>query len=119
MGLFPGSWQHTATHCVVPVPVIVTVAVVVSLVLSPTSLPLAAPPSFRSTPNQGSTPIWKLLLDGAATMVTTLPGVTDAVTIASVDAVPLLIATEHQPKKFITVSVRAPSAGMGLGAGAP
>jgi hypothetical protein len=46
MGLFPGSWQQTDTHCVVPVSGIVTVAVEVSLVPLPTSVPEAAPPSF-------------------------------------------------------------------------
>jgi hypothetical protein len=108
VGPFPGSWQQTDTHCVVPSAANVTVAVDVSLEPPPMSVPVAAPPSFWSTPNQGSAPIWKLALAGVATIVTTLPGATEAVSVAAVDAAPPLIATEHQLRKFMTVSVGAP-----------
>jgi hypothetical protein len=97
-----GSWQHTETH---RVPLTTTVAVLVSVVPVPLSVPGAAPPSFWATPNQGSAPIMNAALAGIATMVAVLPGATDAVTVAPVDAVPPLIVTEHQLKKFITVSV--------------
>ena len=60
---------------------------------------------FWSTPNHGSGPISKLPSAGVATIVTMLPAVTEAVTVASVDAVPPLIWTEHQLRKFFTVSV--------------
>ena len=60
---------------------------------------------FWSTPNHGSGPISKLPFAGVATIVTMLAGVTEAVTVASVDAVPPLISTEHQLRKFFTVSV--------------
>jgi phosphoribosylcarboxyaminoimidazole (NCAIR) mutase len=83
------------------------------------SEPGAAPPSFWSTPNQGSVPIWKLLLAGVATIVAMLPGMTDALTVAPVDGAPPLISTEHQLRKFITVSVRAPEFVAGLGVGVP
>jgi hypothetical protein len=118
MGAFPGSWQQTDTHWVAPTPM-VTVAVDVSLVPLPTSVPLAAPPSFSFTPNHGSEPIWKLPLAGVATIVATLPGVTGAVTIAPVDAAPSLTATEHQLRKFITVSVGTPELVAGFGVVAP
>jgi hypothetical protein len=81
------------------------VAVDVSPVPLPTSVPLAEAPPFWSTPNHGLGPIWKLELAGVATIVTTLPGVTEAVMVASVDAVPPSTATEHQLRKFNTVSV--------------
>ena len=42
---------------------------------------------------------------GVATMVAMLPGATVAVIVASVEAAPPLIFTEHQDRKFITVSV--------------
>lgn len=42
---------------------------------------------------------------GVATMVAVLPGATVAVIMASVDAGPPLIVTEHQVRKFSTVSV--------------
>jgi hypothetical protein len=109
-GPFPGSWQQTDTQCVPPLSLIVTVAVDVSLVPLPTSVPGADAPPFWSTPNHGSGPIWKLALDGVATIVATLSGVTEEVTSAPVDAVPPLIATEHQLRKFSTVSVGAPLA---------
>ena len=96
---------------------IVTTAVEVSLVPSPTSLPGAALPPFWSTPNQGFGPISKLLFAGVATIVAISPGVTEAMTTASVDAVPPLMSTEHQLRKFFTVSV-APALVPGLGAGA-
>jgi hypothetical protein len=119
VGLFLGSWQQTATHCVVPVAVIVTMAFEISLAPLPTSVPGAAPPSFWSTPNHGSGPIWKLLLAGVATTVAMLPGVTEAVTVAPVEGGPPLISTEHQLRKFITVSVGTPWFVAGLGVGAP
>jgi hypothetical protein len=51
--------------------------------------------------------------------VAILPGVTEAVTVASVDAAPPLISTEHQLRKFITVSVATPESVAGLGIGTP
>jgi hypothetical protein len=62
-------------------------------------------------------PIWKLLLAGVATTVATLPGVTVAATVSAVDAAPPLIATEHQPRKFIAVSVGTPPLYSGLDVG--
>lgn len=43
-----------------------------------------------------------------ATIVATLPSVTLAVTDAAVDGEPPLMVTEHQLRKFITVSVGVP-----------
>jgi hypothetical protein len=100
-----GSWQQTETHWV---PLTTTVAVVVSVTPVPTSVPGAAPPSFWVTPNHGSAPIWNEPLAGFATMVAVLPGATDAVTVAPVDAMPPLMLTEHQLMKFLTVSVTLP-----------
>jgi hypothetical protein len=105
VGLLPGSWQQTDTHWL---PVTTTVAVVVSLVPVPLSVPGAAPPSSCVTPSQGSAPIWKAELAGVATIVAVLPAATDAVTLEPVDALPPLIVTEHQLKKFITVRVTSP-----------
>jgi hypothetical protein len=119
VGPFPGSWQQTDTHCGVPVWVIVTVAVELSLAPLPTSVPAAAAPPFCSTPNHGSGPIWKLLLDGVATIVAIAPAATEAVTVAAVDADPPLISTEHQLRKFFTVSVAVSPPVMGLGMGVP
>jgi hypothetical protein len=85
-----------------------TVAVLVSVVPVPLSVPGAAPPSFWVTPNQGSAPITNALLAGVATMVAVLPEATEAVTDAPVDAVPPLIVTEHQLRKFLTVRVTLP-----------
>ncbi|MGA3120701.1 MAG: hypothetical protein ABSF69_08020 [Polyangiaceae bacterium] len=113
-GPFPGSWQQTDTHCGLPVSVIVTVAVELSLAPLPTSVPEAAAPPFWSTPNHGSGPISKLLLAGVATIVATVLAATDAVTVASVDAEPPLIATEHQLRKFSTVTIVVPSLVAGL-----
>ena len=100
-----GSWQQTETHWV---PLTTTVAVLVSVVPVPLSVPGAAPPSFWVTPNHGSGPIWNEALAGMATMVAVLPMGTDAVTVVPVDAVPPLIVTEHQSRKFMTVSVALP-----------
>lgn len=74
----------------------------------PTSVPEAAAPLFWSTPNHGVGPISKLPFAGVATIVTMLPGVTEAETAASVEAVPPLIWTEHQFRKFLTVRVPWP-----------
>jgi hypothetical protein len=119
MGPFPGSWQQTETHCGVPVWVIVTVAVELSLAPLPTSVPAAAAPPFWSTPNQGSGPIWKLLLAGVATIVALVPAAMEAVTVAAVDADPPLISTEHQLRKFFTVIVAVRPPGVGFGVGVP
>jgi hypothetical protein len=119
VGLLPGSWQQTDTHRAASVSVIVTMAFELSLMPLPMSVPEAAPPSFWSTPNHGSVPIWKLLLAGVTTTVAVLPEVTEAVTVASVDAVPPLISTEHQLKKFITVRVAPPELGAELGIAEP
>ncbi len=100
-----GSWQQTDTHWVVPVLVMVTMAVEVSAVPLPTSVPGAAPPPFWSTPNHGTAPISNALLAGLATIEATLPGVTEAVTVALVDPAAPLTLTEHQLRKFFTVSV--------------
>jgi hypothetical protein len=100
-GVLFGNWQQTETHWL---PVTTTVAVLVSVVPVPTSMPAAAPPSFSVTPNHGSMPMTKEELAGVATIVAVLPEVTDAVTVASVDPVAPLIATEHQFLKFKTVS---------------
>jgi hypothetical protein len=52
-----------------------------------------------------------------------LPAGTDALTVAPVDAVPPLIATEHQLRKFMTVRVVPPelagATGAGVGVGVP
>jgi hypothetical protein len=48
-----------------------------------------------------------------------LPGVTEAVTVAPVDAVPPLISTEHQLRKFITVNVATPESVAGFGVETP
>ncbi len=100
-----GSWQQTDTHWS---PVTTVVAVLVSVAPIPLSVPGAAPPSFWVTPNHGSGPIWNEALAGVATMVAVLPTGTDAVTVVPVDAVPPLIVTEHQSRKFMTVSVALP-----------
>jgi hypothetical protein len=42
------------------------------------------------------------------------PAATEAVTVAFVDADPPLIATEHQLRKFFTVSVAVPPLVVGL-----
>ena len=47
----------------------------------------------------------KALLAGVTTIVAVLPTATEAVTVAPVEAVPPLIVTEHQSRKFMTVSV--------------
>jgi hypothetical protein len=119
MGPLPGSWQQTETHCGVPVWVIIAVAVELSLAPLPTSVPAAAAPSFWSTPNQGSGPIWKLLLAGVATIVALVPAATEAVTVAAVEADPPLISTEHQLRKFFTVSVAVRPLVVGFGVGVP
>jgi hypothetical protein len=54
-----------------------------------------------------------------ATIVATVPEATEAVTVASVEAVPLLISTEHQLRKFCTVSVAVPPPIVGFGVGVP
>jgi hypothetical protein len=105
VGALPGSSQHTETH---RFPLTTTVAVVVSVVPLPTSVPAAAPPSFWVTPNHGSAPISNAELAGFATMVAVLPDATWAVTDAPVEAAPLLMVTEHQLRKFMTVSVTLP-----------
>lgn len=46
VGLLFGNWQQTETHWVVPVLLMVTVAVLVSVAPEPWSEPGAAPPSF-------------------------------------------------------------------------
>lgn len=101
-GLLPGSWQQTETQWL---PSTTTVAVLVSLVPSAMSVPGAGPPSFCVTPNHGSGPIVKAALAGLATRTAVLPA-SRAISIdAAVDAALPLIDTEHQPRKFITVSV--------------
>jgi hypothetical protein len=104
-GVLFGNWQQTETHWVLPVLVTTTVAVLVSVVPEPTSVPAAAPPSFWVTPNQGSAPMMNDALAGVATMVAVLPGATEATTVGPIEAVPPLMATEHHESKFMTVSV--------------
>ena len=58
-------------------------------------MPGAGPPSFWSTPNQGSVPIWKPV-SAVATSVATDPAATDAVPMVPVIGVPPLTVTEHQ-----------------------
>ncbi len=118
MGPFPGSWQHTDTHCAAPVWLIVTTAVEVSLGPLPAFVPEEAAPPSGSTPNHGVGPISKLRLVGEATIVAMLPGAnSEAVTVALVEAVPPLISTAHQLWKLFTVSV--PGAGAASDGGAP
>jgi hypothetical protein len=50
-------------------------------------------------------------LAGVTTMVAVLPTATLAVTDAAVDAAPALIVTEHQLRKFMTVSVAVAAGG--------
>jgi hypothetical protein len=100
-----GNSQQTETHWL---PVTTTVAVLVSVAPAPWSMPGAAAPPFCVTPNHGSGPIVKAGLDGVTTIVAVLPVATDAVTDAAVDAVPPLIVTEHQLRKFRTWSVTSP-----------
>ena len=102
VGLLFGSSQQTDTHWS---PETKTVAVLVSVVPDPMSVPAAGPPSFSLTPNQGSEPISNEELAGVTTIVAIAPVGTDAVTDAAVEAVPPLTVTEHQLRKFITVSV--------------
>jgi len=97
-----GNSQQTETHWL---PVTTTVAVLVSVAPAPWSMPGAAAPPFCVTPNHGSGPIVKAELAGVTTIVAVLPVATDAVTDAAVDAVPPLIVTEHQLRKFRTWSV--------------
>ena len=104
--LLPGSWQQTETQWS---PVIAMVAVLVSLVPAPLSVPGAMAPPFWVTPNQGSPPIMKDALAGIATMVAVAPTATDASMDGPVDAAPPLIVTEHQLRKFMTVSVAIPA----------
>jgi hypothetical protein len=54
-----------------------------------------------------------------ATIVATVPAATEAVTVASVDADPPLISTEHQLRKFSTVRVAVPPLVVGLGVAVP
>jgi hypothetical protein len=61
-----GSSQQTETHWL---PLTTTVAVLVSVVPVPLSVPGAAPPSFWVTPNHGSAPISNAALAGVATML--------------------------------------------------
>ena len=105
MGLLFGSWQQTDTHWL---PLTTTVAVLVSVVPLPLSVPAAAPPLFSVTPNHGSGPIMNAALAGIATIVAVVPAPTVAVCVVFVDAVPPLIVTEHQLKKFMTVRVSPP-----------
>jgi hypothetical protein len=103
-----GVWQQTETHWVVPLLVTTTVAVLVSVTPEPTSVPAAAAPPFWVTPSQGSAPISNEALAGVATIVAVLPGATEAVSGVMVEAVAPLMLTEHQFKKFATVSVTFP-----------
>jgi hypothetical protein len=85
------------------------------------SVPGAAAPPFWVTPNHGSAPIVKAELAGVTTTVAVLPLATDAVTVGAVDAASPLIVTEHQLRKFRTVSatsVLVPASGTTLGASA-
>ena len=93
--------QQTETHLLPDVTV--TVAVLVSVAPDPLSTPEAAPPSFWSTPNQGSVPISNVALAGVALMETA-PAATQMVCDAEFDAVLVPIATEHHESKFLTVS---------------
>lgn len=83
-------------------------AVLVSVVPEPSSVPAAAPPSFSLTPNHGSVPMMKDESAGVATMVAVLPSATVAVRVGSGLGVPPLIVTVHQSSKFMTVRVAIP-----------
>jgi len=89
------SPQQTETHWL---PETTTVAVLVSVLPSPVSVPVVAPPSFAVTPNHGSVPMTNELFLGVATIVAVLPGVTEAVTVAFDEAVPPLIVTVHHAR---------------------